>query len=51
MEKAKTDRTYCVNKECKIKCNRHESHYEFEENKLYIWQNHCEDFLRRNKND
>ena len=31
MEKAKTDRTYCVSKECDKKCFRHESNYEFDE--------------------
>lgn len=43
--KARTDTTYCVNKECTKKCSRHESHYEFEENKNYSWQFGCKKWM------
>ena len=51
MEKAKTDRTYCVNKECNKKCFRHESHYEFDDNENYCWQMCCVEYLERKKED
>lgn len=40
MEEAKTDRTYCV-KECKNKCWRHVSNYEFNKDRLYSFTNEC----------
>ena len=39
---AKGDRTYCVNKECKNKCERHESKWEFEKDRFYSFIEKCE---------
>lgn len=38
--KASFDKTYCTSKKCK--CERHESNYEFEEDKLYWFMEKCE---------
>ena len=40
MKKANTDTTYCV-KECKNKCWRHKSNYEFNDNENYCFTNTC----------
>lgn len=45
MQKASTDMTYCVNKECNKKCFRHESNYEFDTNKNYCFQECCFEWL------
>lgn len=39
---AKTDITYCINKECTNKCWRHEDNFEFDNNKNYSWMEKCE---------
>lgn len=39
--KASFDKTYCTSKTCK--CERHESNYEFEEDKLYWFMERCEE--------
>ena len=41
--KASFDKTYCASKECKKKCWRHESNWEFEENELYWFMDRCEE--------
>lgn len=51
MERAKFDTTYCVNDKCDKKCDRHASHYEFDNNKNYCWQMYCMEWLERNKNE
>ena len=39
--KAKGDIAYCTSKTCK--CDKHESNYEFEEDKLYWFMERCEE--------
>lgn len=34
---AKTDRSYCVSKECRVKCERHIENYIFDPNKNYSY--------------
>ena len=46
MEKAKTDTTYCTNKECENKCSEHESNYEFETDKLYCFHGGCYEYFK-----
>ena len=41
--KAKHDITYCVCKDCKEKCWRHEDNYEFDTG-LYSFMAYCEDY-------
>lgn len=39
--KANTDTTYCTNEQCKEKCWRHESNYEFDKGINYWWTFKC----------
>ena len=41
--KASFDKTYCTSKECKKKCWRHESNWEFEKDGLYWFMERCEE--------
>lgn len=40
MKEANRDITYCI-KQCRDKCWRHESNYEFREDRLYSFVNEC----------
>ena len=46
-EKAYLDVTYCVNTECKNKCWRHMSNYEFEKDNNYWFMEICEPELMK----
>lgn len=47
--KANTDSTHCVNENCKEKCDRHISNYEFEDNKNYCFMQYCLDYMEGGK--
>lgn len=47
--KARHDETYCINPRCEKKCSRHESHYEFELEKVYSWQSACNEYLEKQR--
>lgn len=47
--KARHDMTYCINPQCEKKCERHESHYEFDLRKVYSWQNTCNKYLEKER--
>lgn len=42
MNKASTDVTYCINKECKDKCWRHISKYRLEKDEYYWYIKGCD---------
>lgn len=43
MKEANKDTTYCINKECKNKCWRHEINFKFKENENYWFMERCSD--------
>lgn len=49
--KASFDKTYCVSKECKKKCWRHESNWEFDKGENYWFMDKCEKELKENANE